>query len=123
MGPRTSDQMRKSRERWLGRKPEDAPAWPLVDKAVEFQGDKATPDGRYVVMNGRLVVTTPPEGRCIQQLWTTDEFDGDFVLKLDFRATPNADSGVFVRGRQSVVFFYWQARSRSCIFSGKEDGI
>lgn len=97
---RTSDQMRKSRERWLGRKPEDAPAWPLVDKAVEFQGDKATPDGRYVVMNGRLVVTTPPEGRCIQQLWAIDEFDGDFVLKLDFRATPNADSGVFVRGRQ-----------------------
>jgi hypothetical protein len=46
------------------------------------------------------VVTTPPEGRKIQQLWTTREFGEDFVLKLEFRATPNADSGVYVRGPQ-----------------------
>ena len=58
------------------------------------------PDGRFVVINGRLVVTTPPEGRQIQQLWTTREFGDDFVLKLEFRATPNADSGVYVRGPQ-----------------------
>ena len=51
-------------------------------------------------MNGRLVVTTPAEGRKIQQLWTTREFPDDFVLKLEFRATPNADSGVYVRGPQ-----------------------
>ena len=52
------------------------------------------------MINGRLVVTTPPEGRKIQQLWTTREFPEDFVLKLEFRATPNADSGVYVRGPQ-----------------------
>jgi hypothetical protein len=52
------------------------------------------------------VVTTPPEGRRIQQLWTTREFGGDFVLKLEFRATPNADSGVFVRGPQLQVRDY-----------------
>ena len=46
------------------------------------------------------MVTTPAQGRAIQQLWTTDEFSGDFVLKLEFRATPNADSGVFLRGPQ-----------------------
>ena len=97
---RTSDKMRKSRERWLGRKPENAPAWPLVDEAVEFEGKKSSPEGRYVAINGRLVVTTPSQGRAIQQLWTTDEFSGDFVLKLEFRATPNADSGVFLRGPQ-----------------------
>ena len=51
-------------------------------------------------MNGRLVVTTPPEGRKIQQLWTQQDFAQDFVLKLEFRATPNADSGIFVRGKQ-----------------------
>jgi hypothetical protein len=45
-------------------------------------------------------VTTPPEGRRIQQLWTTREFPKNFVLKLEFRATPNADSGVFVRQPQ-----------------------
>ncbi len=97
---RTSDKMRKSRERWLGRNPENAPAWPLVDKPVAFEGQKSSPDGRYAAINGRLVVTTPSEGRAIQQLWTTEEFTGDFVLKLEFRATPNADSGVFIRGPQ-----------------------
>ena len=97
---RTSDKMRKGRERWLGRDPENAPAWPLVDQPVEFEGKKSSPDGRYAAINGRLVVTTPAQGRAIQQLWTTDEFSGDFVLKLEFRATPNADSGVFLRGPQ-----------------------
>ena len=97
---RTSDQMRKSRQRWLGRKPESAPAWPLVDEDVTFDQMKASPDGRYVAINGRLVVTTPAEGRSIQQLWTKKEIQGDFVLKLEFRATPNADSGVFIRGPQ-----------------------
>ena len=45
-------------------------------------------------------MTTPPEGRKIQQLYTTREFGDDFILKLEFRATPNADSGVYVRGPQ-----------------------
>jgi len=97
---RTTDKMRKSRQRWLGRNPENAPAWPLVDEPVSFDGQRATTDGRYVAVNGRLVVTTPAHGRAIQQLWTTQEFEGDFQLKLEFRATPNADSGVFIRGPQ-----------------------
>ncbi len=65
-----------------------------------FDGLTASPDGRYVAKNGRLIVTTPPEGRRIQQLWTTRAFPKDFVLKLEFRATPNADSGVFIREPQ-----------------------
>jgi lysophospholipase L1-like esterase len=63
-------------------------------------GKTATPDGRYVAKNGRLIVTTPAEGRRIQQLYTTQEFGTDFTLKLEFRATPNADSGVFIRKPQ-----------------------
>ena len=47
------------------------------------------------------MVTTPTEHRKIQQLWTTRDFpESDFVLKLEFRATPNADSGVYLRGTQ-----------------------
>jgi hypothetical protein len=71
-----------------------------VTAPVSFDGQKATPDGRFVVKAGRLVVTTPPEYRKIQQLWTTREFPQDFLLKLEFRATPNADSGVYLRGPQ-----------------------
>lgn len=65
-----------------------------------FDGKKASNDGRYVAINGRLVVTTPPEGRRVQQLWTTREFPKNFILRLEFRATPNADSGVFIRKPQ-----------------------
>lgn len=65
-----------------------------------FDGQTVSPDGRYRALLDRLVVTTPPEGRRIQQLWTTREFAGNFTLKLEFRATPNADSGVFIRGPQ-----------------------
>jgi|694.fasta_scaffold107203_3 lysophospholipase L1-like esterase len=66
----------------------------------QLDGKPSTSDGRYVAINGRIVVTTPREGRRIQQLYTKQEFSGDFVLKLEFRATPNADSGVFIRGPQ-----------------------
>jgi lysophospholipase L1-like esterase len=65
-----------------------------------FDGKTASDDGRYVAKNGRLIVTTPPEYSRIQQLWTTTEFPNDFTLKLEFRATPNADSGVFIRKPQ-----------------------
>ncbi len=71
-----------------------------LKKQAIFDGKGQSNDGRYVAKNGRLIVTTPPEGRRIQQLWTTKEFGKDFVLKLEFRATPNADSGVFIRRPQ-----------------------
>jgi lysophospholipase L1-like esterase len=95
----TSAAEQESARKWQASDPKAA-AWPFVDQAVTFDGQQATPDGRYVAVAGRLVVRTPPEGRKIQQLWTTREFPTDFVLKLEFRATPNADSGIYVRGPQ-----------------------
>ena len=71
-----------------------------LKRLESFDGKKASNDNRYVAINGRLVVTTPPEGRRFQQLWTTQEFPKNFILKLEFRATPNADSGVFIRSPQ-----------------------
>lgn len=78
----------------------DAPVFVEIKEAQSFDGKTHSSDDRYVVVNGRLVVTTPAEGRRIQQLWTTEEFGDDFILKLEFRATPNADSGVFIRKPQ-----------------------
>ncbi len=66
----------------------------------DFKGQAVSSDGRYVAKKGRLIVTTPTEGRKLAQLWTTREFPKDFILKLEFRATPNADSGVFLRQPQ-----------------------
>ncbi len=71
-----------------------------LEKKEAFDGQTTSSDGRYVAKNGRLIVTTPPEGRKIAQIWTTREFPKDFTLKLEFRATPNADSGVFIRKPQ-----------------------
>ena len=99
----TSEADKESARKWQAADP-NAAAWPIVTERVDFDGKTSSPDGRFVVVNGRLVVTTPPEGRKIQQLWTTREFGEDFILKLEFRATPNADSGVYVRGPQ------WQCR-------------
>lgn len=95
----TSEADRESARRWQASDPEAA-SWPFVTEPAAFDGQKATPDGRFKALNGRLVVTAPPEYRKIQQLWTTREFPEDFILKLEFRATPNADSGVFLRGPQ-----------------------
>ena len=89
----------KSAREWQS-KDSNAAAWPIVTRAVRFDGKTKSDDGRYVAKYGRLIVTTPPEGRKIQALWTTEEFPSDFILKLEFRATPNADSGVFIREPQ-----------------------
>lgn len=78
----------------------DAPVWVEISEPENFDGKTESSDGRYQVINGRLVVTTPVEGRRIQQLWTQREFPNDFTLRLEFRATPNADSGVFIRQPQ-----------------------
>ena len=95
----TSDVYKESARKWQASDP-SAPAWPIVANAVSFDGQISSPDGRYVAKNGRLIVTTPPEGRRIQQLFTVQDFPKNFILRLEFRATPNADSGIFIRGRQ-----------------------
>jgi lysophospholipase L1-like esterase len=94
-----TEQEKIAREKWLKNNP-NAPKWPTLESTREFAQKQASDDGRYAAIHQRLVVTTPTEGRRVQQLWTTREFKSDFVLKLEFRATPNADSGIFIRGKQ-----------------------
>lgn len=95
----TSDADKKSAAGWQRSDP-NAAAWPFVTNAVSFEGAAGSTDGRYLAKNGRLIVSTPPEGRKIQHLWTTKDFSNNFILRLEFRATPNADSGVFIREPQ-----------------------
>jgi lysophospholipase L1-like esterase len=95
----TSEADKETARRWRASDP-NAAEWPIVTEAASFDGLAETADGRFAAINGRLVVRTPPEGRKIQQLWTTREFGEDFTLRLEFRATPNADSGVYIRGPQ-----------------------
>lgn len=101
----TSERDKRSARGWQAADP-DAPPWPFVTEAASFDGLTASPDGRFAAIDGRLVVTMPDEHRKIQQLWTQRDFPEDFTLKLEFRATPNADSGVFLRGDQLQVRDY-----------------
>jgi len=69
-------------------------------RTENFDGKLISSENRYLAKHGRLIVTTPPKGRAFGQLWTHQEFDTDFTLKLEFRANANADSGVFLRRPQ-----------------------
>ena len=62
---------------------------------------EAADAGRYIVKDGVIAVTFPTEAdKLTGQLYTVEEFPKNFVLKLEFRASVNADSGVFIRKPQ-----------------------
>jgi hypothetical protein len=67
-----------------------------------FDGKTQSSDaGRYSAKDGILTVNFPKgQERLIAQLYTVEEFPKDFILKLEFRASPNADSGIFIRRPQ-----------------------
>ena len=73
---------------------------------IVFDGKSQTQDGRFSVKDGIFTVN-PAKG--IQKIWTTKEFGEDFVLKLEFRAGVNADSGIYLRGPQLQCRDYWVA--------------
>jgi lysophospholipase L1-like esterase len=83
----------------------DLSGWGYADKPA-FDGKTVSDDGRFAARNGRLVVTVAREERAYRKLLTTRKFSKDFVLKMEFRASPNADSGVFVREPQLQVRDY-----------------
>ena len=69
---------------------------------ANFEGKtESDENGRYSVKDGILTVRFPEEAdRLTGQLYTVAEFPGNFVLKLEFRASVNADSGIFIRKPQ-----------------------
>ena len=72
-----------------------------------FDGKADSDDKRFSAKEGILVVNAAvPENKGIKQLWTTRKFPKDFVLKLEFRAAVNADSGLFLRKPQLQVRDY-----------------
>lgn len=76
---------------------------PKVGAVTEkFDGKTESSDaGRYSAKDGTLTVNFPKgQERLIAQLYTVAEFPKNFVLKLEFRASPSADSGVFIRKPQ-----------------------
>ena len=83
----------------------DLTGWCFRTKAGEitdkFDGKAASTEGRYTAKDGVLAVNPPPNvPRLVAQIWTQKEFPTNFVLKIEFRAAVNADSGIFIRKPQ-----------------------
>ena len=84
----------------------DLTGWGYRDKELKvletFDGKTEASDGRYTAKPGILVVNAADlaKGPKLRQLYTTKEFPKNFILKIEFRAAVNADSGIFIRKPQ-----------------------
>jgi hypothetical protein len=76
-----------------------------------FDGMTETKENRYFVKDGILTVNPYIEGYAERYgiLWTAREFPKDFILTLEFRAGKNADSGIYLRGKQLQCRDYYLA--------------
>ena len=67
---------------------------------TELTGKTASDDGRFLVRDGTLVVTgskdKPPK---VIEIDTVEAFVGDFTLRLEFRASRDANSGLHLRDK------------------------
>jgi hypothetical protein len=67
-----------------------------------FDGMTETKENRFFAKDGVLTVNPFIEGYAERYgaIWTAKEFMKDFILTLEFRASKNADSGIYLRGKQ-----------------------
>ncbi len=79
----------------------DLTGWRLGKEVLD--GKTETADKRFQVVDGVIVANV---GKGIQDLYTQKEYDKNFHLKLEFRASPRSDSGVYIRGPQLQVRDY-----------------
>jgi Domain of Unknown Function (DUF1080) len=87
---------------WCFRAKVDRTSPKVGDVTEKFDGKTESSDaGRYSANDGILTVNFPKgQDRLIAQLYTVEDFPKDFILKLEFRASANADSGIFIRKPQ-----------------------
>jgi hypothetical protein len=62
-------------------------------KGKEMDGKTETPDKRFMVVDGIIVI----DGKGGGDLFSVRDYNKDFNLKLEFRAAPKADSGLYLR--------------------------
>ncbi|MGB8167025.1 MAG: DUF1080 domain-containing protein [Chthoniobacteraceae bacterium] len=87
---------------WCFREKTDKNATQAGAITASFDGKTESNDNsRYTAKDGVLTVNPPKDlPRLVAQIWTKQEFPKNFVLKIEFRAEVNADSGIFIRKPQ-----------------------
>jgi type 1 glutamine amidotransferase len=81
----------------------DLAGWQQKGKEKEdLTGKTETPNKKFSVEDGAIKVAGGGGG----DLYTIKTFEGSYHLKLEFRAAPKADSGVYVGGKQLQVRDY-----------------
>ena len=78
----------------------DLTGWHYKQTKEKLDGKTESADKRFYVKDGIIVCA---EGKGTKDLYTNEEFDQEFIFKVEFRAAPKADSGVYVRGPQLQV--------------------
>lgn len=87
---------------WCFREKVDRKA-PKVGAVTAAHDGKTEADdgGKYLVQDGIFTIRFPEEmDKLTGQIYTVQEFPKNFILKLEFRASVNADSGIFIRRPQ-----------------------
>ena len=83
----------------------------------KLEGKARTSDGVFLVKDGLLVAT----GKKIKALYTAKQYNKDFHLKFEFRASadkPRDNSGLFIRGPQLQLDATNQKGSLTGVFRG-----
>jgi hypothetical protein len=78
----------------------DFTGWKYLPAPKEsLEGKTETPDGRMVVKDGVILVNEKDKNGKggIKDLFTIQDYSKEFILRLQFRAAPKADSGVYLR--------------------------
>jgi hypothetical protein len=104
----------------------DLSGWKYLPTPKEsLEGKTETPDKRIQVVDGIIVVNEKDakDKGGIRDLFTVQEFNKDFNLKLEFRAGLKADSGVYLRspGAQLQVRDYIRRGEQKQLKNFKND--
>ena len=93
-------------------------------KGKSMDGQTETPDKRIEVKDGIIVVNEKDkDGKGgIKDLYTAKEYNGNFNVRLEFRAALKADSGLYIRGPQLQVRDFIRRGEQKQLKNFKDDG-
>jgi hypothetical protein len=102
----------------------DLTGWYYRGSKENLDGKTETADGRIKVENGVIVMMAKDnKGKGgIKDLYTIKSWPREFHLKLEFRASLKADSGVYVRGPQLQVRDFIRRNEHKHLKKFKNDG-